>query len=151
VIAPDVNVLLYAFREDSDRHERYRQWLEAKLVGPERIALLEPVLAAVVRIATHPAIYRTPAPRAQVEQFLDACLAGPSAVAMRPEAHHWFLFREMCGRADCRGNLIQDAFLAALALEHNCTYITTDRDFARFPRLRWQHPLDHARPTQNPS
>lgn len=151
MIAPDVNVLLYAFREESERHQEYRAWLEAALLGPERLVLFEPVLSSVVRIATHPAIYRTPAPRAVVESFIDACLAAPSAVPLRPETRHWELFRELCVRADCRGNLVQDAYLAALALEHNCTYATTDRDFVRFPRLRWQHPLDHERPTRNPA
>jgi uncharacterized protein len=151
VIAPDVNVLLYAFREDSARHEEYRAWLQAALGGSDRVALFEPVLSSVVRIATHPAIYRTPTPRHAVEGFIDACLAAPGAMAIRAEAQHWGLFRELCTRADARGNLVQDAYLAALALEHNCTYITTDRDFAKFPRLRWQHPLDHERPVQNPA
>jgi uncharacterized protein len=122
-----------------------------RLGGSERVALFEPVLSSVVRIATHPAIYRTPAPRPAVESFIDACLAAPGAMAIRAEARHWELFRELCTRADARGNLAQDAYLAALALEHNCTYITTDRDFAKFPRLRWQHPLDQERPTQNPA
>ena len=150
MIAVDVNVLLYAFREESERHADYRRWLEDALAGPEPVGLFEPVLAAVIRIATHPAIYKTPAPRPAVERFVDACLAGSVARPLRAEAEHWSLFRELCERADCRGNLVQDAYLAALALEHNCTYITTDRDFARFPRLRWQHPLDRDRPTQNP-
>jgi hypothetical protein len=151
VIAPDVNVLLYAFWEDSARHEEYRAWLQGALGGAERVALFEPVLSSVVRIATHPGIYRTPAPRSAIEGFIDACLAAPGAMAIRAEALHWELFRELCTRADARGNLVQDAYLAALALEHNCTYITTDRDFAKFPRLRWQHPLDQERPVQNPA
>lgn len=149
MIAPDVNILLYAFREESDRHEEYRIWLERALSGADRVALFEPVLAAVLRIATHPAIYRTPAPRQAVEAFLDACLGGPAAVALRAGERHWTVFRELCARVDAKGNLIQDAYLAALALEHNCTYFTADRDFAKFPRLRWQHPLDQDRPTLN--
>jgi uncharacterized protein len=151
VIAPDVNVLLYAFREESERHREFRGWLESALGAAERVALFEPVLAAVLRIATHPGIYRTPAPRASAEAFVDACLASPAAVPLRAGEQHWELFRDLCGRADAKGNLVQDAYLAALALEHNCTYLTTDRDFAKFPRLRWQHPLDHDRPTQNPA
>ena len=150
MIALDVNVLLYAFREDSDEHPRYRTWLEAALSGVERIALLEPVMAAVLRIATHPAIFRTPAPRAIVGEFIDACFAAPAAVPLRAGERHFALFRDLCDRADCRGNLVQDAYIAALALEHNCTLVTTDRDFARFPRLRWQHPLRDGRPVQNP-
>lgn len=151
MIAPDVNVLLYAFREESERHAEYRSWLESALGGSERVALFEPVLASVLRIATHPAIFRTPTPRRATEAFLDACLAAPSAQPVRAELRHWELFRELCTRADCRGNLVQDAYLAAVALEHNCTFVTTDRHFTKFPRLRWQHPLDQQRPTQNPA
>ena len=108
------------------------------------------MLAAVLRIGTHPRVYRTPAPRERVEAFIDACLAAPASVPARADASHWSLFRELMSRADCRGNLVQDAYLAALALEHNCTFVTTDRDYARFPRLRWQHPLDDDQPLQNP-
>ena len=150
MIAPDVNVLLYAFREESERHGEFHEWLQSALGATEPIALFEPVLAAVLRIATHPGIYRIPAPRTRVQAFVDSCLAAPAATALRAETRHWELFRDLCERGDCRGNLVQDAYLAALALEHNCTYMTTDRDFARFPRLRWQHPLDQVRPTQNP-
>lgn len=149
MIAPDVNVLLYAFREESERHGEYKAWLETALAGPQRVALFEPVLAGVFRIATHPGIYKTPAPRERVERFLDASLSASSAVALRAGERHWTLFRELCRRTDARGNVVQDAYLAALALEHNCTYVTTDRDFARFPRLTWQHPLNDPRPICN--
>ncbi|MCL4845768.1 MAG: PIN domain-containing protein [Acidobacteria bacterium] len=142
MIAPDVNVLLYAFREESERHAEYHAWLQDALNGTESVALFEPVLSAVMRIATHPAVFRPPSPRDIVEAFIDACLAAPAAIAMRAESGHWPIFRELCARVDCRGNLIQDAYLAAIAVEHNCTYITTDRDYARFPRLRCRHPLD---------
>jgi toxin-antitoxin system PIN domain toxin len=151
VIAPDVNVLLYALRQDSERHAAYREWLEDALNGPEPIALLEPILAAVVRIGTHPAIFKLPTPLAAVDAFVDACLDAPSAIRLRADEQHFELFRELCRRSDCRGNLVQDAYLAALALEHNLTFVTTDRDFSRFPRLRWQHPLDDRAPRTNPS
>lgn len=142
MIAPDVNVFLYAFREESERHAEYHAWLEDALNGAEPVALFEPVLSAVMRVATHPGIFKRPSPRDRIEAFVDACLAAPAAVAIRAEGGHWPIFRALCARADCRGNLIQDAYLAAIALEHNCTYITTDRDYARFPTLRWRHPLD---------
>lgn len=150
MIAPDVNVLLYALREDTDRHPEYRDWLQGALNGDEPVALLEPVLAAVLRVATHPSIFRPPTPRAGAEAFVDACLEAPAALALRAESRHWSIFRELCRRADCRGNLVQDAWLAALAIEHQCVFVTTDRDFARFPRLQWQHPIDHERRTVNP-
>lgn len=149
MIAPDVNVLLYALREDTDRHPEYRGWLQGALNGDEPVALLEPVLAAVLRVATHPSIFRPPTPRAGAEAFVDTCLAAPAALALRAESRHWSIFRELCRRADCRGNLVQDAYLAALAIEHQCVFVTTDRDFARFPRLQWQHPLDDDRRTVN--
>lgn len=146
MIAPDVNVLLYAFRAESPRHDEFHAWLQDALNGTESVALFEPVLASVLRIATHPAIFRPPSPRKRVEAFIDACLAAPAAVVVRAEAGHWAIFRELCTKATCHGNLIQDAYLAALALEHHCTYVTTDRDYARFPRLRWRHPLDSVGP-----
>jgi len=142
VIAPDVNVLLYALRADAERHTEYRAWLQAALHGREPVALFEPVLAAVLRVATPPAVFRPPTPRPVVEAFVDACLAAPAALALRAESGHWRVFRELCARADCRGNLVQDAYLAALAVEHDAVFVTTDRDFARFSELRWRHPLD---------
>jgi len=151
VIAPDVNVLLYALREESERHVEYRAWLEAALNGAEPVALFEPILAAVLRIGTHPGVYRPPTPAATMNGFVDGCLDGPAAIRLRADQQHFDIFRDLCRRADCRGNLVQDAYLAALALEHNVTFVTTDRDFSRFPRLRWQHPLDDRAPRTNPS
>lgn len=142
MIAPDVNVLLYAFREESERHAEYHAWLQDALNGAETVALFEPVLAAAMRIATHPGIFKPPSPRESVEAFVDACLAAPAATAVRAGLGHWAIFRDLCARVDCRGNLVQDAYLAAMALEHNCTFVTTDRDYAGFPQLRWRHPLE---------
>ena len=150
MIACDVNVLLYVLREESERHMQYRAWLEQALVGDEPFALFEPVLAAVLRIGTHPAIYRTPTPRLIVETYLDTLITAPAAVTLRAGDHHWALFLELCHRADCRGNLVQDAYFAALALEHGCRWMTTDREFSRFPRLVWKHPLDHTQDIKNP-
>lgn len=150
MIAPDVNVLLYALREDAARHADFRHWLQNALNGDQPVALFEPVLAAVLRIATHASIFKPPTPRAVVDAFVDACLAAPASSALRPDIRHWSIFRELCRRADCRGNLVQDAYLAALAIEHQCVFVTTDRDFSRFPGLQWQHPLDDDRRTVNP-
>ena len=150
MIAPDVNVLLYALREESERHGAYRSWLEAALAGVERLVLFEPVLAAVLRISTHPAIYRTPTPRAIAERFVDASATAPAAVRLSSGDGHWETFRRLVREADCRGNAVQDAYLAALALEHGCTWVTADRGFARFPGLSWKHPLDSRGKTRNP-
>ncbi len=150
MIACDVNLLLYALREESDRHREYRAWLEKTLEGDEPLALFEPVLAAVLRIGTHPAVYRTPTPRRVVEAYIETLIAAPAAIALRAGDHHWALFLALCRKADCRGNMVQDAYLAALALEHGCRWMTTDRDFARFPGLVWKHPLDNRADIKNP-
>jgi toxin-antitoxin system PIN domain toxin len=150
MIACDVNLLLYALREESDRHVEYRAWLEKTLEGDEPVALFEPVLAGVLRIGTHPAVYRTPPPRGVVEAYIETLIAAPAAMTLRAGDHHWALFLALCRKADCRGNMVQDAYLAALALEHGCRWMTTDRDFARFPSLVWKHPLDNQEDIKNP-
>ncbi len=150
MIAPDINVLLYALRAESERHSDYRRWLEEALTGEESIVFFEPVLAGVLRIGTSPKIYKTPTPLAFIESFILEALSSPVAVALRAGERHWELFLELCRKADCRGNLIQDAYLASLALERSCKWITTDRDFARFPGLVWRHPLNDKRDIRNP-
>jgi toxin-antitoxin system PIN domain toxin len=116
VIAPDVNVLLCSLREESERHAEYRLWFETALNGAEPVALFEPVLASVLRIATRPAIYKTPTPREAAERFLDTCLSAPAVTALRAGEHHWSLFRDLCRRANCRGNHVQDAYLTACCM-----------------------------------
>lgn len=150
MIGCDVNVLLYSLREESPRHTEYRAWLEEALDGDEPVALFEPVLAAVIRIATHPAVYRTPTPLKVVEKYIETLIGLPATVILRAGDQHWRIFLDLCRKADCHGNLVQDAYLAALALEHGCRWITTDRDFARFPCLVWRHPLDHSQDIRNP-
>ena len=141
MILLDVNVMVYAARRDAVDHLRYRRWLEGVMRGAEPVALAEESLAAVVRITTHRKIWHEPLTHDQVFAFIDALLAGRAATAVGPGPNQWEVFQGLCRRADARGNLVSDAWLAATAIEHNATLITTDRDFARFPGLRWRHPL----------
>lgn len=141
MILPDVNVLLYAFRSDSEDHTRYRDWLEDVVNGPEAYGISPQVLASVVRLSTHSRIYRDPS---RVEEALGFCtvlLQQPNATLVTPGERHWGLFEELLTAAEATGNLVQDAWLAALALEWGCEWITTDQDFARFPGLRWRTPF----------
>lgn len=137
---PDVNVLVYAHREESRGHQRYAEWLTALATGPEPFALSEPVLHGFVRVVTNPRIF---APASTVEQafaFIDALRARPHCVTIRPGAGHWGIFRELCETRDLRGKLVADAAHAALAIESGCEWVTADTDFARFaPVLRWRH------------
>ena len=141
MILLDVNVLVYAFHEGTPDHKRYREWLEAAVISDEPLGLSELVLSGFVRVATHPRIFSPPAPVVDALAFVAALRAQPNAVIVMPGERHWKIFDRLCRDAGARGNLVADAYLAALAIESGCEWITTDRDFSRFPRLRWRHPL----------
>ena len=141
MILPDVNVLLYAFRDDSVDHARYRGWLDGVVNGAEAYGMSPQVLASVVRLATHPRIYAAPARLDDALSFARVLLEQPTCTVVQPGARHFSLFEDLCRRATATGNLVQDAWLAALALETGCEWITTDGDFARFPGLRWRRPF----------
>jgi len=141
MLLADVNVFLYAHRPESPRHDEHRSWLDAALGGMEPLGVSEAVLASFVRIATHGRVYREPTPTEVALTFCEAVLAAPAAVVLRPGPRHWQLFSSLVRTVGARGNLVPDAYLAALALEHGATWVTTDRGFARFPGLRWRPPL----------
>jgi uncharacterized protein len=141
LILPDANVLIYAFRTDSEDHQRYKQWLESVVNGPAAYGIAPQVLASVVRITTHPRIFRRPSSQADVFDFCRMLLELPNATVTVPRERHWRIFEELCVSAKATGNLAQDAWFAALAIESGCEWITTDRDYARFPGLTWRVPL----------
>jgi len=141
LILPDVNVLIYAFRSDSAEHGKYKAWLEAVINGQAAYGIAPQVLASLVRICTHPRIFARPSLQADAFEFCRVVLSQPHATVIVPSDRHWAIFQALCERTRASGNLVQDAWLAALALEAGCEWITTDRDFARFPDLRWRTPL----------
>jgi toxin-antitoxin system PIN domain toxin len=141
VIVCDVNVLVYAFRTDAPDHERYASWLNAQLDTPSAYGVSSTVLAGFVRVTTHPRVFTEPTPTDVALDFCRALMGHPNAVALIPGERHWSIFDSLCREAGARGNLVPDAFLAALAVEHGAELVTTDRDFARFSALRWRHPL----------
>lgn len=137
----DVNVLIYAFRSDSDRHTDYRRWLVGVLDSPPPFGVSELVLSAFVRIVTNPRAFRNPDPLDDAFEFCHAIVSRPQHVRLVPGPRHWHIFRELSRSANAKGNMISDAYFAALAIEHDCEWHTADRDYARFPGLRWKHPL----------
>jgi len=141
-LTPDVNVLVYAHRRDTADHERYRSWLEHVVHSDLAFGVSDTVLAGFVRIVTHPRIFRLPTPLETAIAFAEAIRGRPNAVLISPGEGHWRLFTELCRTASAKGNLVPDAYLAALAIEAGCEWVTTDRDFARFTGLRWRHPFD---------
>jgi len=141
VILLDVNVLVRAFHEGVPDHARYRDWLDDAVLSPEPFGINELVLSGFIRVATHPKVFDPPAPIEQAIAFTNVLRAQPNAVIVRPGPRHWGIFTDLCESAGAKGNLVPDAYLAALAIESGSEWITTDRDFSRFPDLRWRHPL----------
>jgi len=140
VILPDVNVLIYAFRNDSLDHPRYRAWLESVVNSSEPYGISPQVLAGVVRIVSHPRIFARPSRVSEAFTFARTLMEQPNATIVVPGERHWDIFEQLCSTAAATGNLVQDAWYAALAIESGCEWITTDRDYARFPDLRWRVP-----------
>ena len=140
MILPDVNVLIYAFRSDADKHPRYRAWLESVVNGPAAFGISPQVLSGMVRICTHSRIFSRPSSLKDVFAFCQSLLEQPNATLITPGERHWALFDKLCRESAATGNLIQDACFAALAIESGCEWITTDRDFARFKGLNWRAP-----------
>ncbi|HTP33384.1 MAG TPA: type II toxin-antitoxin system VapC family toxin [Candidatus Acidoferrales bacterium] len=137
---PDVNVLVYAHREETANHQRYAEWLKKVATGPEPFALSEPVLQGFLRVVTNPRIFQPPSTVERAFLFLDALITRPGCTMIRPGAQHWPIFRMLCEKGELKGKLLRDAAHAALAIESGCEWVSADTDFARFaPPLRWTH------------
>ncbi|HEX4996705.1 MAG TPA: type II toxin-antitoxin system VapC family toxin [Terriglobia bacterium] len=141
MILIDVNVLLYAFRVDSPRHADYRQWLEDVVNDHAAYGMAPQALASLIRISTHKSIYVRPSSLPESLAFCEALLEPPNCAVIQPGPRHWEIFTGLCEKARATGNLAQDAWFAALAIESGCEWITTDRDYARFSGLKWREPF----------
>jgi len=141
LILLDVNPLVYAFRNDSVEHERYRRWLVSIVDGDAAFGMSPQVLGSVLRISTNPRIYREPVAVARAVEFANWLMDQPHCQIVAPGPRHWGIFCDLCVKAQAQGNLVQDAWFAALAIESGCEWITLDRDYARFPGLRWRTPF----------
>ena len=142
MILPDVNVLVYAHREDAPDHAAYRGWLESVINGAQAYGMCDLVLSGFLRVVTHPRIFDQPSGLDQALAFVADIRNQPNCVPVRPGPRHWSIFEHLCRTANVKGNLVPDAYLAALAIESGSEWITTDRDYSRFPGLSWRHPLD---------
>ena len=139
----DTNVLVYANRRNAPRHEEYHAWMQGLIDGPEPYAVSDFAVVGLVRIITNRRIYKEDA--ATIEEaiaFATEFRDQPHAMVVSPGSRFWPIFTGLCRSTSAAGNLVPDAYLAALALEHGCEFITTDTDFSKFPGLRWRHPLN---------
>ena len=141
MILIDANLLLYAYNPRAEQHDASRQWLEATLTGREMVRFAWPVLWAFLRISTSARVFAEPMTVAEAEAHVSDWLAQPCAGIVEPGERHWDLLCDLLRSGQATGALVSDAALAAIALEHGATLHTTDRDFARFPGVKWTNPL----------
>jgi hypothetical protein len=137
----DLNLLLYAVNLDAPKHAASRAWLEEVLSGDEPIGLSWPVLLGFLRISTHVRILPNPLTTEQALAVVDGWLAQPAVRVLPAGPEHWRILRDLLVESGTAGNLTTDAHLAALAIENGAELCSTDRDFGRFPKLRWVNPL----------
>jgi len=140
LILADVNVMLHAFREDSADHRVCRDWLEGAVNGESAYAISPQVLSSVVRLATHPRVFVRPSTVTEALEYCGAVMAPNHCHLVQPGPRHWEIFARLCGETNSRGNIVADAWLAALAIEWGCEFFTLDGDFARFRGLRLFRP-----------
>lgn len=137
----DANILVYAHVASFPQHERARTWLDAQLSGSTAIGFPWPSLLGFLRLVTNPRVFQRPEPMAKAWGQVAAWLNCEVAWIPQPTERHRDILGALLADASVQANLIPDAHLAALAIEHGLLLCSTDGDFARFPNLRWQNPL----------
>ena len=142
MILVDANLLLYAKNSSLAQHERARAWWDNQLSGADPVGLSWQTITAFLRISTNPRLFPRPLSIHEAAATVESWLAQPCVRILQPTSKHWLLFRGQLHAVNAQADLVMDAFLAALAVEHACELCSTDTDFARFPGLRWRNPLD---------
>lgn len=138
---PDINVLIYAHREDAPEHDVFARWLTELTSSAGPYALSSFTLGGFLRIVTNGRIFDPPTPMDVAMKFCRELASQPRAVILQPGPRHWDIMTGLITESGIRGAMVSDAYLAALAIEHGCELVTTDGDFARFHGLHWRHPL----------
>lgn len=141
MILVDANLLLHAEDSLSEHHEAARFWWDAQLSGSDPVGLCWPVLSAFIRIGTNARLHQRPLTLKEATERVQSWFNQSCVRIIQPTGQHWTLFQEMLRRGNAVGNLVSDAHLAALAVEHNCVLHSTDADFSRFRRLKWKNPV----------
>lgn len=141
MILVDANILLYAEDSLQPRHQPARAWWDDQLSGTGVVCLCWTVLSAFIRIGTNPRVFEYPLSLEQALARVQSWLDQPCTRVVRPTERHWTVFRQVLTDGQAVANLVTDAHLAALAIEHGCELASTDADFARFPKLKWRNPI----------
>lgn len=141
MILVDANILLYAEDSLNPLNQQARTWWDGRLSRSETVCLCWTVLSAFIRIGTNPRVFDQPLSLEQAISRVQSWLDQPCTKIVRPTERHWTIFQQMLKEGQAVANLVTDAHLAALAIEHGCELVSTDSDFARFPKLKWSNPL----------
>ena len=141
MISLDVNVLVYAFRQDSVKHEECRDWLSKQIRNRNGLVLIDIVLVGFLRICTHSKIFREPSSISEATNFLTVMISNPNVTLTSSTPETWHKFSRILKKTNVQGNKISDAWLAAIAMERNATWISTDSDFNLFPNLKLLNPF----------
>jgi uncharacterized protein len=141
LILVDTNILLYAEDSLHPGHRVVREWWDAQLSGTETVCLCWSVLSGFIRLGTNPRVFQHPLTLEQALDRVQSWLDQPCTRIIRPTERHWTVFRHMLSETRAIANLVMDAHLAALAIEHGCELVSTDSDFARFSKLKWRNPF----------
>jgi uncharacterized protein len=142
VIVLDVNLLLYAYSESATLHREAADWLERQLQASEVVALPWHTTMGFLRLSTDPRMYREPYSMEEASLIIEELFRRANVASLAPGTDHWTIFRGLVRSAQVRSKHVSDAHLAAMTIEHGATLHTTDRDFARFPGLKWKNPLE---------
>jgi uncharacterized protein len=132
----DANVLIYAVNESDTRHDRSRAWLDGALIGTETIGFTWVVFLAFLRLTTRIGLFPRPLSIDEANDRVRAWLAQPAALVVDPTTRHFDVLASLLVETGTGGNLVSDAHLAAIAVEHDASIVTFDTDFARFPGVR---------------
>ncbi|HEY0461839.1 MAG TPA: type II toxin-antitoxin system VapC family toxin [Pyrinomonadaceae bacterium] len=141
MILPDANLILYAYIKDFQQHQKSKEWLEQTITGGETIGLAWQVVTAFARIGTNPKLFKIPMSVNQIEVIFDRLFAHPNVKLLAPTDRHWQIFLKLLKDTNASGNLVMDAHLSALAIEHNARLASTDSDFKIFSGLDYFNPL----------
>lgn len=138
---PDLNLLIYAVDRSSPAHTAARDWWNDLMSGNETVGFSWTVLLGFVRLTTNPSVVAKPLTAGEALDYLERWLAHPNTTVIEPTTRHPVILRDLLTDSGTAGNLVSDAHLAALAIEHGADLCSADRDFGRFAGLRWVNPL----------
>ena len=139
----DANILIYAYNSGLPEHARARRWLETSLSEPGLVGVAWITVLAFLRIATNPRFFQEAYSAEEASRIVTDLMRRPNVVVVEPSGRHWEILVDMIVKTQARADLVMDAHLAALAIEHGAVLCTNDRDFARFPGIRTLNPLEN--------